>query len=346
MTCMGIYSAFNEIAQRPHPLLVEVAISPDPCASSEIHHLIPQRLWDSDPFLSNNRQIEAMMGSRHAPNNLMALPSTEEGARISNLALHNGSHYGYSDEVIRRLEDIKRSSQAIPAGTERDSQIVSDLYELQNDLRKSLDRSLGGEQLMLSSKDPNFHLASPQHQATVRDLQGSVDAIRDNPRLAYPSNKSVNNACMQEVTVESLAATAVRLREEAWSNAPEDQRPADMGAGILARDALQNISDSLNASNAEAAPAPAATGAAPPQTTLEIIADNPGTVMAGAAAAAAIVLSRGRAAPFAATPAAAAALLFMRPPDMDPPAANDPQMDTSTSPASPRRAPAQAGAGF
>lgn len=343
---MGIYSAFNEIAQRPHPLLVEVAISPDPCASSEIHHLIPQKMWDEHQLLSNNRQIEAMMGSRHAPSNLMALPSTEEGARISNLALHNGYHFGYSLKINEKLNDIQAANEFTPPGAERDKSIADQLIALQQELRKSLDRSLGGEQLMLSSKDPNFHLASPQHQATVRDLQGSVDAIRDNPRLAYPSNKSVNNACMQEVTVESLAATAARLREEAWSHAPEDQRPADMGAGILARDALQNISDSLNASNTEAAPAPAATGAAPPQTTLEIIADNPGTVVAGAAAAAAIVLSRGRAAPFAATPAAAAALLFMRPPDMDAPAANDPQMDTSTSPASPRRAPAQAGAGF
>jgi hypothetical protein len=182
----------------------------------------------------------------------------------------------------------------------------------------------------------------------VRDLQGSVDAIKENPRLAYPSNKSANNACMQEVTVESLAATAVRLREDAWSGAPEDQRPVNNGAGILAREDIQTISDSLNASNAEAAPPAPATEVAQPKTTLEIIADNPGTVLTGAAATAAIVLSRGRATPFVGAPAAAAALLFVRPPDMDAPATNDPQMDTSTSPAPQRRAPASAavGAGF
>lgn len=346
MACMGIHSAFNEMARRPHPLLVEVAISADPCASSEIHHLIPQKMWDEHQLLSNNPQIEAMMGSRHAPSNLMPLPSTEEGARISNLALHNGYHKGYSVKVIEKLDEIEKAHAFVPPGEARDKSIVDQLTILQLKLRKSLDRSLGGEQLMLSYKDPNFHLASPQHQATVRDLQGSIDAIKENPRLAYPSNKSTNAACAQEVTVASLVTTATKLREDAWSGAPEDQRPVNNGAGILAREDIQTISDSLNASNAAAAPAAPATEAAQPKTTLEIMADNPGTVLTGAAATAAIVLSRGRATPFVGAPAAAAALLFVRPPDMDAPAANDPQMDTAPTTAPQRRAPAQAGAGF
>lgn len=345
MACMGIHSAFNEMARRPHPLLVEVAISADPCASSQIHHLIPQKEWGHKLF-TGNPNVTILMGGADNPSNLMPLPSTEEGARISNLALHNGYHKGYSVKVIEKLDEIEKAHAFVPPGEARDKSIVDQLTVLQLKLRKSLDRSLGGEQLMLSSKDPNFHLASPQHQATVRDLQGSVDAIKENPRLAYPSNKSANNACMQEVTVESLAATAVRLREDAWSGAPEDQRPVNNGAGILASEDIQTISDSLNASNAAAAPAAPAIEAAQPKTTLEIMADNPATVLTGAAATAAIVLSRGRATPFVGAPAAAAALLFMRPPDMDAPAANAPQMDTSTSPAPQRRAPAQAGAGF
>lgn len=104
-------SAFNDIAHRPSDLLTYVGNSADPCASTQIHHLIPRELWnDSNGFLSKThvRQILNMTGGMDSPMNLMELPSTVAGAAASNLALHNGSHsLAYTDAVRSGLKTVE-----------------------------------------------------------------------------------------------------------------------------------------------------------------------------------------------------------------------------------------------
>jgi hypothetical protein len=92
----GLPSAFNKLANRPSALLLEVANSDRPCESMQLHHLIPNEIWNNLEREEKEIPFEALPVDVDNPKNMMDLPSTQAGAMAMGLALHNGSHPAYS----------------------------------------------------------------------------------------------------------------------------------------------------------------------------------------------------------------------------------------------------------
>lgn len=108
-------------------------------------------------------------------------------------------------------------------------------------LRARLDRDTGiPGQLMLSNSDPNFQMASPEHQSEVTTLGTIVDGVQANPRDGYPTNSSAQQACeaVRVLTADQLRSTATDLRNKAWAGVPDGSRPDDPSAGVLAHEQI------------------------------------------------------------------------------------------------------------
>ncbi len=57
-------SAFNKLANRPSALLLEVANSDRPCESMQVHHLIPNEIWNNLGREEKEIPFEAFAGGR------------------------------------------------------------------------------------------------------------------------------------------------------------------------------------------------------------------------------------------------------------------------------------------
>lgn len=245
-------SAFNQMANRPSGYLIDVGyISDEACNSTQTHHVIPMELWRDPKSFLNDPHVRAVLdsvGGPENPLNKMVLPSTVAGAAASNLALHNGSHpVAYNDEVEKGLLAVQGTYNGMLAANgglpspQVDAVLLASMAALELSLRLRLDRSSGvPKPLMLSSKDPNFALATPEHQAAVLTLGSIVEDVHENARAAYPSNSSAERACenARQLTAEQLRETAMKLREAAWAGVPEGDRPDDIRGGVLAQEQI------------------------------------------------------------------------------------------------------------
>ncbi len=246
-------SYFNERAARPSDLLTYVGTaSPDPCRSTQTHHLIPREIWTTSKLLKNEhvRQVLNITGGLEDPMNLMELPSTSAGAQASNLALHNGSHpVAYNEEVLEGLKAVETAYTVALAANggvpspQTDLLLTTSIHALQLSLRQRLDRSSGIlPQLTLSNSDPNAYMSTPEYRAEMVTLGSVVDGVQADPRLGYPSNASAQRSCQsaQELTAEQLRTTAAELRGKAWAGVPDGSRPEDTAAGVLAKEEIEH----------------------------------------------------------------------------------------------------------
>jgi len=250
MNTLTASSIFNDTAQLRSPLLTGIAYSNTPCASTQVHHLIPRELWGMS-LLEGSPALLASGGMENQLN-LMELPATSAGAVASRLALHSGSHPGYTLFVTKRLQEINvtyKSTEATLGKAAAEAQLLDGITGLQMELRMGLDRSTPGLQLSLTTSDPAHDATSPENKAfhaaaAASGLSAVIDEVNINPRSAYPTQGRTQEACeaqMEALTREELEVTARKLREAAWQNIPEHQRPSDNGGRILANEGLDEI---------------------------------------------------------------------------------------------------------
>jgi RHS repeat-associated protein len=104
----------------------------------QAHHVIPEQVWgDNKPFLDKI----GIGGQRDVASNGVLLHDSEAGARGSNKAIyHNGSHDKYSRMVDARVKKIE-ARHSVHGDDARARQEIADL---QNRLRKVLDRKSKG----------------------------------------------------------------------------------------------------------------------------------------------------------------------------------------------------------
>ena len=223
----GLPLAFNRLANRPSALLLEVVNSDRPCESMQLHHLIPNEIWNTVQEENKDIPFESFVGGRNNPKNIMELPSTQAGAMAMGLALHNGSHPAYSAYVGGKMERFvsayKTESTTSPeAAAANFATSVGDLEDL---LRKGLTRSYapGEPQLLLTSKDPYAANVGPGQlhvtqvaEAIAAPLQSAVDMARADPRSAYPTAALADRNCeaAKELTVEQLQQVTGGLQEK------------------------------------------------------------------------------------------------------------------------------------
>lgn len=225
----GALSHFNELSRRPNVLLREVANSDRPCESSQMHHLIPNDVWNT--LLSKNEfsdlPLEALAGGRHNQRNLMELPSTRAGALASGRALHNGSHPAYSGYVLGMTEKLAASYKAerVASPESAAANFAKSIGDLEDTLRMGLDRRYAAtqSQLLLTSKDPyapyvgtDQLLVTEAAEGITARLQTAVDMARADPRSAYPNAALADKNCeaAKELTVEQLQQVTSGLREK------------------------------------------------------------------------------------------------------------------------------------
>ncbi len=223
----GLPLAFNRLANRPSALLLEVVNSDRPCESMQLHHLIPNEIWNTVQEENKDIPFESFVGGRNNPKNIMELPSTQAGAMAMGLALHNGSHPAYSAYVGGKMERFvsayKTESTTSPEVAA--ANFSKSVVDLEDKLRRGLTRSYAPEepQLLLTSKDPYAVNVGPGQlhvtqvaEAIAAPLQSAVDMARADPRNAYPTAALADKNCeaAKELTVEQLQQVTGGLQEK------------------------------------------------------------------------------------------------------------------------------------
>ncbi len=223
----GLPLAFNKLANRPSALLLEVANSDRPCESMQLHHLIPNEIWNMVQEKNKDIPFESFVGGRDNPKNIMELPSTRAGAMAMGLALHNGSHPAYSVHVSDKVKELvsayKTESTTNPEAAA--ANFAKSVVDLEDKLRRGLTRSYAPAetQLLLTSKDPYAANVGPGQlhvtqvaEAMAAPLQSAVDMARADPRSAYPTAALDDKNCeaAKELTVEQLQQVTGDLQEK------------------------------------------------------------------------------------------------------------------------------------
>lgn len=223
----GLPLAFNKLANRPSALLLEVVNSDRPCESMQLHHLIPNEIWNNLEREEKETPFESFVGGRDNPKNMMELPSTQAGAMAMGLALHNGSHPAYSGHVFGQVKELvsayKTESTTSPEVAA--ANFSKSVVDLEDKLRRGLTRSYAPAetQLLLTSKDPYAANVGPGQlhvtqvaEAIAAPLQSAVDMARADPRSAYPTAALADRNCeaAKELTVEQLQQVTGGLQEK------------------------------------------------------------------------------------------------------------------------------------
>jgi hypothetical protein len=188
----GLPLAFNRLANRPSTLLLEVVNSDRPCESMQLHHLIPNEIWNRLQKEESETPFESFAGGRDNPKNIMELPSTQAGAMAMGLALHNGSHPAYSAHVWREVSKFVSAyeTESIASPDVAAVNFSRSIDDFEGKLRGGLTRSYAPAetQLLLTSKDPYAANVGPGQlhvtqvaEAIAAPLQSAVDMARADP---------------------------------------------------------------------------------------------------------------------------------------------------------------------
>ena len=223
----GLPLAFNKLANRPSGLLLEVANSDRPCESMQLHHLIPNEIWNNLEREEKETPFESFVGGRDNPKNMMELPSTQAGAMAMGLALHNGSHPAYSGHVFGQVKELVSAykTESTTNSEAAAANFATSVVDLEDKLRRGLTRSYASAetQLLLTSKDPYAANVGPGQlhvtqvaEAIAAPLQSAVDMARADPRTAYPTAALADRNCeaAKELTVEQLQQVTGGLQEK------------------------------------------------------------------------------------------------------------------------------------
>lgn len=198
----GLAATFNNMPRYSSPLFQQVENSENPCESMQVHHLIPNEIWNALAIIHPGLPFELLAGGRNNPSNLMMLPSTSAGALASGFALHNGSHPNYTIEVGKKVMElvIDYDLAVLSDPVAANLKFALDIQELELSLRNKLNRNMPNEQLLLTSKDPFASQIPGGELAATIAMENMAERVNDvvslvtgNPRAAYPNNSMANH---------------------------------------------------------------------------------------------------------------------------------------------------------